>query len=73
MKMKIDKERPRSCAENEKEARPKNYAAIEKEVAKRIFAEINELRKQYARGDIDSNTLYVYLYAIEKKYTEGKK
>lgn len=73
MKMKIDKERPRSCEEKDKEALPQNYAAIEKEVAKRIFAEINELKKRYARGDIDGNTLYVYLYAIEKKYTEGKK
>ncbi len=71
--MKLDKERPRSCAEKDKEALPENYAAIEKEVAKRIFSDINEIKKQYASGDIDGYTLYVYLYAIEKKYTEGKK
>jgi hypothetical protein len=39
--------------------------------AREIFEEINKIKKQYADGDIDGNTLYVYLYTIEKKYTEG--
>lgn len=43
------------------------------DVAREIFEEINELKKQYASGDIDGNTLYVQLYMLEKKYTEDGK
>lgn len=43
------------------------------EVAREIFAEINNIKKEYARGDIDGNALYILLYMIEKKYTEEQK
>ena len=41
------------------------------EVAREIFEEIEEIKKEYASGDIDGNELYVRLYLLEKKYTEG--
>ena len=43
------------------------------EVAKQIFEEINAIKKEYASGDIDGNELYIRLYQLEKKYTEGEK
>ena len=43
------------------------------EVAREIFEEINAIKKEYASGDIDGNELYIRLYQLEKKYTEGKK
>ena len=48
------------------------YAKGKADCAREIFAEINELKKQYASGDIDGNTLYVQLYMLERKYTERK-
>lgn len=42
------------------------------DVAREIFAEINAIKKEYASGDIDGNELYLRLYMLEKKYTEGK-
>ena len=42
------------------------------DVAREIFDEINELKKPYASGYIDGNALYVQLYILEKKYTEGE-
>lgn len=41
------------------------------EVAREIFEEINAIKKEYASGDIDGNELYIRLYQLEKKYTEG--
>ena len=46
--------------------------APKSEVAREIFEEIDEIKKQYASGDIDGNELYVRLYLLEKKYTEDK-
>lgn len=43
------------------------------EVAREIFGEINAIKKEYASGDIDGNELYIRLYQLEKKYTEGEK
>ena len=40
--------------------------------AMEIFEEIAKIKKEYANGDIDGNTLYVKLHALEKKYTENK-
>ena len=42
------------------------------DVVREIFAEINAIKQEYASGDIDGNELYVRLYMLEKKYTEGK-
>lgn len=42
------------------------------DVARKIFGEINELKDEYARGDIDGNALYVGLYQLEKKYIGEK-
>ena len=41
------------------------------EVARNVFVEINELKVQWALGDIDDNEFYKQLYKLEKKYTEG--
>ena len=41
------------------------------DVVREIFEEINEIKKQYTSGDIDGNELYVRLYLLEKKHTEG--
>lgn len=41
------------------------------EAAREIFEEINAIKKEYASGDIDGNELYIRLYQLEKKYTEG--
>ena len=43
------------------------------EVAREIFEEINAIKKEYASGDIDGNELYIRLFQLEKKYTEGEK
>jgi hypothetical protein len=40
------------------------------EVAREIFEEIDAIKKEYARGNIDGNELYIHLYRLEKKYTE---
>lgn len=42
------------------------------EVAREIFEEINAFKKEYSSGNIDGNELYVRLYLLEKKYTEGE-
>ena len=47
----------------------KNYRE-QSEVAREIFEEIGQIKKEYASGDIDGNELYVQLYLLEKKYTE---
>ena len=49
-----------------------NTTAIRAEVAREIFGEINAIKKEYASGDIDGNELYVRLYLLEQKYTEGR-
>ena len=41
------------------------------ELAREIFEEIAKIKKEYASGDIDGDTLYVRLYLLEKKYTEA--
>ena len=41
-------------------------------VARAIFEEINEIKYQYANGLINGGDLYVKLYMLEKKYTEGE-
>ena len=48
----------------------KNYAGCMKYYAREIFAEINNIKKEYASGDIDGNELYIRLYMLEKKYME---
>lgn len=45
---------------------------VKRMVAKEIFEEIEEIKKEYASGDIDGNELYVRLHLLEKKYTEEK-
>ena len=45
---------------------------LKAEVAREIFEEISQIKKEYASGDIDGNELYVRLYLLEKKYTEEK-
>ena len=42
------------------------------EVALEIFDNINTIKKEYASGNIDGNELFVRLYLLEKKYTEGE-
>ena len=44
-----------------------------KTCAEEIFEKINAIKKEYASGDIDGNELYIRLYQLEKKYTEGGK
>ena len=58
-------------ASDTQKAFKEGYGKARYEVAREIFEKINELKKQYASGDIDGNTLYVQLYMLEKKYTEG--
>ena len=41
------------------------------EVAREIFGEIAQIKKEYASGDIDGDTLYAMLHLLEKKYTEA--
>ena len=59
-------------------AEVENYAEwsglkqAKQDAAREIFAEINAIKKEYASGDIDGNELYVRLYMLEKKYTEGE-
>ena len=36
--------------------------------AREIFKEINQIKKEYASGDIDGNELYVRLYLLKNKY-----
>lgn len=43
------------------------------EVAREIFEEIDNLIKEYVKGDIDGNTIVVKLYMLKKKYTEEVK
>jgi hypothetical protein len=40
-------------------------------LAREIFEEIAQIKKEYASGDIDGDTLYARLYILEKKYTGG--
>ena len=40
-------------------------------VIREIFDKINVIKKDYASGDINGNELYLQLYFLEKKYTEG--
>ena len=42
------------------------------EVAREIFDDINAIKKEYSSGNIDGNELFVRLYLLEKKYTEGE-
>lgn len=42
-----------------------------RELAREIFEEIAQIKKEYASGDIDGDTLYVRLHLLEKKYTEA--
>ena len=52
---------------------PTSDVAPRAEVAREIFEEINAIKKEYASGDIDSNKLYIRLFQLEKKYTEGER
>ena len=40
------------------------------ELAREIFEEIAQIKKEYASGDIDGDTLYAMLHLLEKKYME---
>ena len=40
------------------------------EVAREIFEEIGQIKREYTSGDIDGNELYVRLHLLKKKYTE---
>ena len=51
--------------------KPTADVAPRAELAREIFEEIAQIKKEYASGDIDGDTLYVRLYLLEKKYTEG--
>ena len=51
---------------------PEADVAPKSEVAREIFAEISQIKKEYASGDIDGNELYVRLYLLEKKYSKEK-
>lgn len=42
------------------------------EVVRMVFDEINAIKKEYASGNIDGNEMYLRLYTLEKKYTEGE-
>ena len=42
------------------------------EVAREIFEEIDELKKQWTSGDINDDEFYKQLYLLERKYTEGE-
>lgn len=42
------------------------------DVAREIFANINELKEQWASGDMNDDEFYKQLYKLEKKYTEGE-
>ena len=48
----------------------KHYIAADvapkSEVAREIFEEIAQIKKEYASGDIDGDTLYVMLHLLEK-------
>lgn len=54
------------------EEAPPADVAPKSEVAREIFEEISQIKKEYASGDIDGNELYVRLYLLEKKCTEEK-
>lgn len=56
----------------EKDALIKNYAECMKDYASEIFKEIDNLKKQYIKGDIDEHKFIVRLFLLKKKYTEGK-
>lgn len=49
---------------------PTADVAPKSEVAREIFEEIEEIKKEYTSGDIDGNELYIMLYLLKKKYTE---
>ena len=41
------------------------------EVAREIFEDINEFKKQWVSGDMNDDEFCKHLYKLEKKYTEG--
>ena len=49
---------------------PNADVAPRAELAREIFEEIAQIKKEYASGDIGGDTLYAMLYLLEKKYTE---
>ena len=53
------------------ESYAKGYDEGGAELAREIFEEIAQIKKEYASGDIDGNTLCAMLHLLEKKYTEG--
>ena len=55
----------------EKSALVNNYAKCMKDYAREIFEELNELKKQWASGDMNDDEFYKRLYLLKKKYTEG--
>lgn len=57
---------------DEVEGFPSADVAPKSEVAREIFDDINAIKKEYSSGNIDGNELYVRLYCLEKKYTEGE-
>jgi hypothetical protein len=63
----------KQLAEEKAKAIAEHEQHIKAEVAREIFEEINAIKKEYARGNIDGNELYIHLYRLEKKYTEEQK
>ena len=48
-----------------------SYKMHYENLAREIFAEIDDLMIDHARGDIDDHWLFVRMEEIKKKYTEG--
>lgn len=48
------------------------YEMVRQKVAREIFEELDNLKKQYIKGDIDEHKFIVRLFLLKKKYTEGE-
>lgn len=46
------------------------YEMARQNVAREIFEELDNLKKQYIKGDIDEHKFIVRLFLLKKKYTE---
>ena len=69
----LEKENARllSLSEYNRSVIEQDITDAKSEVAREIFEEIAQIKKEYASGDIDGDTLYVMLHLLEKKYTEA--
>ena len=69
----LEKENARllNLSEYNRSAIEQDIADSKAELAREIFEEIAQIKKEYASGDIDGDTLYAMLHLLEKKYTEG--